>query len=216
MSEVTLTVEVREKTGKSAGRSLRREGKVPGVVYGKSVDPVGIQVATSALQRLLQSAGAGGLIRLNYNGKNQVVLVKDVQTDPVMGVPLHVDFHAVSLDQDVQVDVPLVVVGEDQRPSDGGIISQSLRDLPISCLPTDIPESISVDVSSLEAGSTLTVGDLELPEGVSLRMEPEEVVLSIVVPRGESADDEADEAAEGDAAEAAQDSEADAGEGDSE
>lgn len=200
MSEITLEVEVREKTGKGAGRSLRRAGKVPAVVYGKTVEPVGLQIDTPTVQRLLQSGASGGLIRLKYNGNNQMVLLKDVQLDPVMGTPVHVDFHAIALDQEVQVDVPIVLVGEDQRVNDGGVLAQNLRELAISCLPTAIPESISVDVSGLETGNNLTVGDLELPEGVSLRVEPEEVVLSIVLPRGAAEDDaeaDAEEAAEG-------------------
>lgn len=207
MSEVTLSVEVRESSGKGAGRRLRREGKVPGIIYGKKVDSVPVQVSASALQRLLQSGGSGGLIRVSYGDTSQVVLVKDVQADPVLGTPVHVDFHAVALDQDVQVDVPLVVVGDEQRTSDGGILAQNLRELPISCLPTDIPESITVDVSGLAAGDSLTVGDIELPEGVKLNIEEDETVLSIVLPRAEATEEEADDAEEA-GAEASEASEA--------
>ncbi len=197
MAEVTLDVEVRNETGKSAGRRLRRSGKVPGVVYGKKVENVDLQMDAGALQKLLQSGGSGGLINLKYDGNKQVVLVKEVQTDPILGWPLHVDFHAVALDEDVQVDIPVTLTGEDERDSDGGIVSQSLRELSVSCLPASIPESIVVDVSGLAVGESITAGQIALPEGVSLAVDADETVLSIILPRVEAEEEEASEGEEG-------------------
>lgn len=190
MAEVTLDVEVRNETGKGAGRRLRRAGKVPGVVYGKSIENLDLQMDAAVLQKFLQSGGSGGLVQLKYGGNSQVVLVKDLQTDPVMGQPLHIDFHAVSLDEDVQVEVPIVLTGEEERETDGGIVSQSLRELSIACLPTVIPESISLDISALGVGDSISAGDVPLPAGVTLSTDAEETVVSIVLPRAEAEEDE--------------------------
>ena len=126
-------------------------------------------MAASAVQRLLQSGGTTGLLELRYDGKSQVALVKEIQTDPARGTPLHVDFHAVALDQEVQVAVPLGVLSEEMRTRDGGIISLNLRELSVYCLPTQIPESISIDVSGLGIGDTITQGSCRCPRECALR-----------------------------------------------
>lgn len=186
MANATLDVEFRTQTGKGAARRLRRSGKVPAVLYGSSVEPVQLAVAASAVQRLLQSGGTTGLLELRYDGKSQVALVKEIQTDPARGTPLHVDFHAVALDQEVQVAVPLGVLSEEMRTRDGGIISLNLRELSVYCLPTQIPESITIDVSGLGIGDSITAGQLPLPEGVRLAGAEDEVVVSVIAPQRES------------------------------
>lgn len=214
MANLQLAVEVRESTGKGAGRRARREGKVPAVVYGKNVDNVILNVDAARLQRILQSGGAGGLIELTYNGQNRVVLIKEVQSDPILGRPLHVDFHAVALDEEVTVNVPIVLTGEDERTSDGGVIAHNLREIPVTCLPTSIPEGIFVNIASLGVGDSVAVADLELPEGVRTDADPEETVVSIVLPQAGPAADEGDSGAEaeGEGADAAQSSEAESAE----
>lgn len=185
MANAALDVELRTQTGKGAARRLRRSGKVPAVLYGSSRESVELAVPASTVQKLLHSRGTTGLVELRYDGKSQVALVKEIQTDPVRGTPLHVDFQAVSLDQEVQVAVPLVVLSEEMRTKDGGIISLNLRELVVYCLPTQIPESISIDVSGLAIGDTLTAGQLPLPEGVRLAGDGDEVVISVVAPQRE-------------------------------
>lgn len=212
MANLRLAVEVRNSTGKGAGRQARREGKVPAVLYGKNVDNVDLTVDAARLQRILQSGGAGGLIELTYNDKSQVVLIKEVQADPILGRPLHVDFHAVALDEEVSVSVPIVLTGEAERASDGGVVAQNLRELTVSCLPTVIPESISVDIAQLGIGDTIVVGSLDLPEGVRTDVDPEETVVSIVLPQAAPAADDAAEEA-GDEAEGSDDGAAESSEG---
>ena len=203
MAELTLNVEIRTETGKGAGRRLRRRGKVPAVLYGKSLGSIALQVDASALQKLLQAHGAGGLIELRFDGRTQVALIKEVQTDPVLGTPQHVDFHAVSLDQAVQVAVPIVLTGEDARPSDGGIVTPVMRELPVSCLPTQIPESVSVDISGLSVGESITAGAVPLPAGVRLATKEDEVVVAVVAPAREPRTDEAAPGGEAEEASAA-------------
>lgn len=202
MAHLAIAAEVRRESGKGAARSLRRQGKVPGIVYGRGKENLGVQVDALQLQKLLQSAGSSGLIDLKVDGEARVVLVKDVQVDPVMGQPLHVDFHAVSLDQEVLVTVPIHLVGEEARESDGGIVSLALREVAVYCLPASIPERIDVDVSKLAVGDSVTIGDVQFPEGVRPQIDAKETVVSVMLPAAEpepqpeEAGPEADEQAE--------------------
>lgn len=195
MSQIQLVAEKRERVGKGPARQARREGKVPGILYGYGVDPQGIALDAAVLDRFLGTTASTRLLELQVGDETHTVLVKEVQRDPVRGTLLHVDFHRVRLDQEVQAVVPLVVVGEEQRASDGGIVTPNLHELTVSCLPTQIPAAITVDVSGLSLGDTVTVAELELPEGVTVVDDPETAVLSIVAPRTEEpAAEEADEA----------------------
>jgi len=201
---LTLQVTAREARGKSAARKVRREGMVPGVVYGKGTENVAVLVDGPQLQRLLQSEGSGGLIDLVVDGKKQIVLIKGVQSDPVMGRNLHVDFHAVDLDQEVLVTVPIVIVGEESRENDGGIVAQNLRELSVYCLPTAIPERLEVDISPLVIGGTITVGEIPLPEGIRTAQDLEEAVVSILAPAAAPVEDTEAAGQEGGETEAAE------------
>lgn len=206
MTRLGINAEIRTEAGKGPARRLRQQGKVPGIVYGTGVDELKVQVDANPLQKLLTTAGAGGLIDLNIDGETKVVLIRDIQREPNQGQLLHVDFHAVNLSQEVQTQVPLVIVGEESRPTDGGIIAPGLREVVVTCLPTAIPERIDVDVSGLGLGESLTVGDLQAPEGVVINTIPEEVVVSVMAPR-------TSQAAAGDGAAEAQAEEQQASEG---
>lgn len=169
---------------------------MPGIIYGTGAGELKVQVDANPLQKLLATAGAGGLIDLNVDGETKVVLIRDVQREPAQGHLLHVDFHVVNLNQEVQTQVPLAIVGEDGRPSDGGIIAPALREVAVTCLPTDIPERIDVDVSTLGLGESLTVADLRAPDGVTITTPSDELIVSVIAPRTGQAVEEA-EAAEG-------------------
>lgn len=201
MSESTLIVEAREGTGKGVARKLRRDGRIPGVIYGGDREPMAVSVNERDLFRTYQAAGTHSLVDLQIdggdNGGRHKVLIKDVQIHPVRGEFVHVDFHAVALDQEMQTTVPVEVQGEERR-TDDGVVQLVLREINISCLPTDIPESIAVDVSEMAIGDVLTVEQLTVPEGVTILNDPEEAVVSVTPPQAEEA---ADEAADGEAAE---------------
>lgn len=183
MSDAMLSAEARVETGKGVARKLRRSGRVPGVVYGGDRAPVGISVDERDLFRTVQKAGTHSLVDLHItngdNGGRHKVLIKDVQRGPVRNEFVHVDFHAVALDQEMQTTVPIDVQGEDRRKDDG-IVQLVLREVNISCLPTAIPESLPVDVSELEIGDVLTVADLTPPEGVAILNDADEAVVSVV------------------------------------
>jgi len=190
MERLTLEVQKRENKGKGAARSLRRKGFIPGVIYGHG-EPVLISVEKKALRRLLSHEHIeSALIDINIvNNKEtqQVVgILKDYQIDPISEDLLHVDFMRVAMDETVTVTVPVELVGETPAGvKEGGILQFVLREVEIECLPTQIPESIPVDASSLEIGDSLHVGDITPPEGVEILADPEDVVLSISAPVSE-------------------------------
>src|SRR3990172_482194 len=152
--EITLEVAVREKTGKETVKKLRRLGLIPGVVYGAGDKPTPVQVPFIALHKVLHSGhGENALITLNIkNGKtaSEKVLIRDIQKDPVKDNVIHVDFQHVSLTKKITVKIPIHLTGTPTGVKDqGGILQQVLRELEITCLPTDIPERVNVDVTAL-------------------------------------------------------------------
>ena len=186
MEEVKIKVEVRQDKdkGTSYSKSLRREDFVPAVVYGKGTESKAISIDPSALQRVLQSGGAGmnTLIELSVEGTTRTVLVKELQREPVRGHPIHTDFYLVDLEKKVEVSVPIHLVGRPQGVELGGILDHPLREIELECLPLAIPESVSVDVSELDVGQSVHVRDLELPEGSSVRTNVNLAVASVIAP----------------------------------
>jgi large subunit ribosomal protein L25 len=217
-----LVAEMREATGKGVARRLRAAGRIPAVVYGRGVESKAISVDPNALQRLLQSGGAGmnTLIELSVDGETRTVLVKELQRDPVRGRPLHSDFYLVELDKTVEVSVPIHLLGRPEGVELGGILDHPLREIELECLPRAIPESVDVDVSELQVGQSIHVRDLELPEGASVRTDGNLAVASVITPAvveepvAEEEVAEGEEAlAEGEEAEAAQKESAETEEG---
>lgn len=207
MSRGLITAELRQETGKGAARRLRQQGQIPGVLYGKKRDTVDVQLNQAALQRLVTQYGAGRLIDLELNGGKEVVLLRDIQRDPVRDLIQHVDFYAIALDEETTAVVPLIIMGEETRQADGGVVTPAIREIEVACLPTAIPERLEIDVSNMLIGDTLTLEDIEFPEGVKPTAEPEEVVVSVTIPRAvvetdEDAEDE--EAVDGEETEASE------------
>jgi large subunit ribosomal protein L25 len=225
-----LVVAEREKVGSAESRRLRRQGLVPGVLYGNG-EPVAITVAERELRRAL--TGAGGLhaildVEVDGKGKARASILKEYQVDPVRGGLTHVDLQEVRLDQAITASVSLYLLGGDDAPGvrEGGVLSQPLREISVEALPLEVPERLELDVSGMEIGATLRIADIVAPEGTKLLDEPETVVATITAPtrviepepeleEGEEGEElegvegEGEEAAEG-AAEGSAASEADA------
>ena len=184
MAEIALEAQERALTGKGAARKLRAEGFIPAIVYGHKSDNKHLAISEKPLTRLVHSGQSNALIELSVDGEKEKrpVIIKEIQADPITTHLLHVDFLQVALDEPVNTVVPVVLVGEEQRAHDGGIVEHILRELEISCLPTIIPESIKVDVSDLKLYDTLNVENLKVPAGIEVTNSPDEVVLSIVAP----------------------------------
>lgn len=194
MSETNqLVAQLRDNFGKGAARKLRAAGQTPAVVYGHGTDPVHISVETHPLSLIVRHANA--LIELDIDGRQELVLVKDVQKDPVRQIIEHVDLLVVKRGETVEVEVPVHLVGE---PFSGTNALQELNTLRLSVPATDIPENVEVSVEGLEEGAQVLAGDVTLPEGATLLDAADQLVAHVVVPRGAAADDEgaAEEAAE--------------------
>ncbi len=182
MSErITIEVQRRQGTGKSVARKLRREGKIPGVIYGPGIDPVYITTDPIAVVHLIETGKAENvLIDVRTEDGNQwTCLVKDYQIHPVRHEILHVDFYAVPFDEKISVRVPIELVGEAPGVKAGGILEFFIRELEVECLAQNIPESIQVDISGLGINDVIMVKDLHLPEEVKAVEDPESVVVGV-------------------------------------
>lgn len=189
MPDNALQIDLRETTGKGVARKLRAAGRIPGVCYGKGQDSVSLAVDPHALRKLLDASDAGmnTIISLQGGGSldGTMVLVKELQRDPVRGAYLHADFYTVDIQQRVEVSVPVQLTGKAPGVEAGGVLDQALREIELSCLPLAIPKEIEADVSALELGQSLHVRDLALPEGVELVSDGDLSVVSVVAPMKE-------------------------------
>jgi large subunit ribosomal protein L25 len=190
-----LEARKRDATGKASGR-LRREGRLPGVVYGHRVDSVAVDVDGHEFDRVFARAGKTQLVDLVIErGQPNKVLIKDVQRSPRYRSLLHVDFQQVSLRERMQVEVPLAVIGEVDAAVGDVDILQVAHTLRVECLPANIPEVIELDVSGLDrVDAGIHVADLKLPDGVTAVADPEEVLVKLVPRRAEEAEPEVTEA----------------------
>jgi len=203
VAENALNVETRQGAGKGVARKLRAAGRMPAVCYGKGEPSVSVELDPRALRRLLEQSetGMNTLINLSVEGggafDGRMVLVRELQKDPVEGGYLHADFVAVDVQHAVEVSVPIHITGRAQGVELGGILDQALREIELECLPLAIPSEILVDVSELDVGQSLHVSDLVLPEGVTLRSDPGLSVVSVVAPKVEEVAEEAEAEVEG-------------------
>ena len=189
MSETAkLVATARETFGKGVARKLRAAGQTPVVVYGHGSDPVHLSVETHPLTLIVRHANA--LIELDISGKKQLVLVKDVQKNPLLQVIEHVDLVIINKGETVEVEVPLVIVGESFA---GTSALQELNTIRLSVPATKIPEHIEVSVEGLEAGTQVLAGDVKLDKDQTLLEAADHLVVHVVAPRGGKADE--DEAA---------------------
>lgn len=179
----TLTIKPRDIEGSRANRRLRREGLVPGILYGRGGDPLPFAVDARELRHALHASGA--VVELSLDGKSTPAVLKDSQHHPVRGETTHVDFLRVDLTKPIQAVVPLELDGAEDGPGvrDGGIVDQTLREVNVEALPNEIPESVRLDVSELNIGDTLSLAAVVIPSGVKLLDDPESVAVSVLAPR---------------------------------
>jgi large subunit ribosomal protein L25 len=182
--QVKLTAERRTALGRSAVRKLKAAGSVPAVMYGSKDEPEPLQVSRRDINAMLShAAGENILVELEIAGKSRLALVQEVQHAPVGGAILHIDFHAVSMDEKIQADVPLEPLGTANGVKNmGGLLEQNLRTLEIECLPRDLPDVLRVDVSALNIGDAIHVREIPLPEGVTTRVQPDLTAFSVLAP----------------------------------
>lgn len=208
MPEITIVADTGRKPGSRPAGRLRREGKVPGVIYGHGIEPIPVAVEGRELRAALSTdAGVNALLSLQVDGRSHLTMARVIQRHPVRHTVTHVDFQVVRRDEVMSVDVPLTLVGEAEAVHrDDGVVAQELYSLTVNATPDRIPHGIEVDISGLEVGSTIRVGDLTMPAGVSTDVDPEAAVVvgqppqaaaEIAAVEAEVAEAEAEAAAEG-------------------
>jgi len=182
-----FAVEPRTEIGTWAAKRLRKRGLVPGVIYGKGIDAQPVQVEARSLAEFLRGGHAGVLVDLKVQSSDgetiETTMVREVQRNPITGQLLNVDFHRISLKEEVTTAVPITLVGQPETLKRGGILEQILWEVQVTCLPTAIPDRLEADISGLEIGDTLHADALRLPEGVTLQVASEEAIAVMAAPR---------------------------------
>lgn len=181
MSENLLIAELRENTGKEFAKKLRRQGKVPGIFYAHDEKSIPIMLDERAAMKILTSES--GLLDFQIGKKKKrKVIIKEVQTDPVKQTLVHIDVMGVRLEEKITVEVPVHIKGEAIGvKSQGGMLHQYLREIEVSCLPLDIPESIEIDITNLNIGDVITLGSVSL-EKIDTMGDSEQPIVSVIAP----------------------------------
>ena len=189
MSEaLTLAAEARERAGKGASRALRREGRIPAVVYGGKEQPLGIHVEERLLRRMLGTGHfTNSIVMIEVGGKTVRTLPKDVQFHPVSDLPLHVDFLRLAKDATVEVSVPVLFVNEEESPGlkRGGVLNVVRHDLELVCDADKIPNDIRIDVTGLDIGDSIHISSVTLPKGSTSSITDRDfTIATIIAPSG--------------------------------
>jgi large subunit ribosomal protein L25 len=178
---VKIKGEKREVFGKNASRRLRREGKVPAILYGPETENVSLTLEKKDMFEILRSeAGENTIFKVSFDSQAQDVMIKDLQKDPTSDELLHVDLILIAMDKEIRVEVPVVLVGEAVGvKTEGGFVDFVLRELEIECLPKDIPEHIDVDITELHLHQSIKVEELTPPPGVTFISDPDSSIAMI-------------------------------------
>ncbi len=182
MNDTRLKILDREEKGSSGVKRTRNEGYVPGVLYGRDNQGQPVKVEASALRKIISRMGSSAIFDAEYNGKPRLIMLKEVQNEPVGGDVLHVDLFEISADETVTTTVPLVAVGI-EGITGGGILQQTMNEVQVSCLPRAVPKAIEFDVSGMHPGQALYVSDLKVGDEIEILTPPDEMVANIIEPR---------------------------------
>jgi len=179
----TLKAETRNNK-KSTKTQLRNQGRIPGIVYGGGENNELISIDQADLLQVLRNQGKSSVIQLQLaNGQPANVMIYEMQKDHFKDRLLHIDFKRVNMNEPIETSVPVTLIGEAEGVKQGGVLQFQTREIEIRCLPTHIPDSIPLYVSGLSIGESLCVSDLEIPEGVEVQHELDEVIVSVTAPR---------------------------------
>src|SRR5512132_1112146 len=185
MASAQLSAKPRDGTGKGAARTLRAQGRIPGVIYGHGREPLSLAIDTRELEKLLSRISAEStVIELSFDGSTAKTLIREIQRHPFKRQILHVDFQELVAGEKVTVRIPIVLTGIPEGVRvDGGILDQVMRELEIEVDPANIPNHVEVDVNPLRIGDSVHVNEISLPEGVELVGEPDSTVCVVSAPR---------------------------------
>ncbi len=193
MQQIELEVFLRKEKGKGAAHRLRREGKIPAILYGRNTEVYPLTLDPEKLKKILSTgARENTLIGLKIAGEGaekigrKVVMVKDLQIHPLRRTYVHADFYAVAMDEKIEVDIPIHLIGRAEGVKSGGLVQQPRRDVRVRCLPTEIPEFIEVDVTPLNIGDSIHVKDIAPSEKFEIVAETNFTVASVIPPISEA------------------------------
>ncbi len=196
MIQIDLETQVRNETGKGAARKLRRQGKIPAILYGPKIEPIGLSVNEHDFNKILiKAAGEQVVFNLKVQDDTKLALIKELQRHPVNERIRHIDFYAVSVDEKIKVEIAIKPVGKAKGVEiGGGVLEMIQRTVTVKCLPLNIPKELEVDVSDLDVGDALHISDITPPEGVEFSEPPDTTLITVV--GGAQGPEEAEEEAE--------------------
>jgi large subunit ribosomal protein L25 len=183
MQQKQMNIELRTKTGTGVSRRLRNADMVPGVVYGKGVDPVAVSIKSRDLQQAISgSGGQNNLITLIGGGSldQNIAIVADIQRDPIKRTFKHVDLHRINPNEKLKLTVPVVLTGTAIGVKEGGLLDLAHHELHIECLPGNIPDCITIDVTDLKIAHSIHISEIVLPEGITIIGQPKVPVVSVL------------------------------------
>lgn len=209
MEQFEIHATVRKARGNSPARKLRRDGQMPAVLYGRNTDPVSLAVSVKDLEQTLKKGNVGSIIfnLIIQNGQKitKPAMIKELQSHPVSGNLLHVDFYEIDMQRKINVMIPIIVKGKAKGVELGGVLQVVRREIEVLCLPGDIPEAIELDISDLDIGDAIHVEDIKLGDSVEIPADVNFTVVTVVSPKMEAP--EAEEEAEEEGAEEAEEAE---------
>ncbi|MFC1532790.1 50S ribosomal protein L25 [Thermodesulfobacteriota bacterium] len=208
MAQHILAARIREEKGKEASKRLRNSQLVPAIFYGPDTNPLMLTVESSDLNKLMKkSAGEniilGLQIQRDKGSDSKMVMLKELQTDPIEDTYLHADFYEISMDKEQAFDIPIRLVNIPKGVTDGGILQHVRREITVSCLPDKLVETIDVDVSELDIGESLHIKDIDLPESIKPLQEEKLTVAVVIAPAVITEEEEEVEEIEGEVEEKA-------------
>jgi len=190
LETINLKAKIRTTVGNGPARGLRRQGRIPAVLYGPDTEPMSLSVERSELEKVLKKGQTAQLL-LNLiieNGKEskRSAMIKELQTHPATHGLMHIDFYEISMSRKIRVNIPVVTVGKARGVELGGMLQVVRRELEVHCLPGDIPKTFEIDISDLDIGGTIRVQDIALPENVEIPADVNFTVVTVVSPKRET------------------------------
>jgi large subunit ribosomal protein L25 len=200
LEQININATVRKTTGNSPARGMRRDGHMPAVLYGPNTEPILLSVNIKELEQILKKGNIGSIIfnLVIQNGKKitKPAMIKELQSHPVSGNYLHVDFYEIDMKRQINVMIPVVAKGKAKGVELGGLLQVVRRELEVFCLPGDIPPAIEIDITDLDIGDAIHIEELKLGDNIEFAAEPNVTVVTVLSPKMEAVEAEEEEAAE--------------------
>ncbi|MBU4319265.1 MAG: 50S ribosomal protein L25/general stress protein Ctc [Proteobacteria bacterium] len=209
MEVIELNAAVRTTVGNGPARALRRDGRIPAVLYGPVTPPVMLSVQTNELEKALKRGKIGqtlfNLAIDNAKNSSKTVMIKELQGHPMTGKYLHADFYEVDMNRKITVNIPVHTIGKAKGVEDGGVLQIVRRELEVTCLPIQIPQSIVIDISGLDIGDSVHVEDIPVQDGIEIPYDVNFTVITLLAPKAdERSDAEGVEDTEGEGSESSE------------